>query len=202
MSFLLVILWSASANGRSASNRRHTPAPTSRALYHPDPPTGEKMVAEVVVATFAALSVTLSLPFYLYGAWYALDTEVMTWDRLIYHLTFVVTGLALTTVPVVGWMLPRLAEQVSGLAMLHAFLGLQAYALLAFGLTGIVRIFQAKRQANLYRDPDPTADIDELHEHMAAWRFRLRVGVFGYVGFWCLAYVVGVYRYLSDYGFL
>ena len=160
------------------------------------------MVAEVVVATFAGLSVTLSLPFYLYGAWYALDTEVMTWDRLIHHLKFVVTGLVLTTVPVVSWMVPRFANQFSGLAMLHAFLGMQAYALLVFALTGIVRIFQAKHRANLYRDPDPRADIDELHENMSAWRFRLRVGVFGYVGFWCLAYVVGVYRYLSDYAII
>lgn len=157
------------------------------------------MVSETTAATLAALSVTISLPFYLYGAWVAIDTEVMTWDRLLYHLRFVVTGLVLTTVPLVLWMLPRLADQISGLAMLHAFLGLQAYALLAFALTGIVRIFQAKHRANLYRDPDPDADIDSLHQHMPAWRRRLRVGVFGYIVFWMLAYLLGVYRYLVQY---
>jgi hypothetical protein len=157
------------------------------------------MLSETAIATIAALSVGASLPFYLYGAWYAIDTEVMTWDRLLHHLKFVVTGLVLTTVPVVTWMIPRLAQQFSGLAMVHAFLGLQAYALLLFGLTGIVRIFQAKRQANLYRDPDPDADIDQLHENMDAWRRRLRVGVFGYTLLWMLAFVVGLYRYFVRY---
>ena len=160
------------------------------------------MVSEAALATLAALSVTLSFPFYLYGAWIAIDTEVMTWDRLLYHLKFVLTGLVLTTVPVVTWMAPRLLDQLGGLSMLHAFLGLQAYALLVFALTGIVRIFQAKRRANLYHDPDPDADIDALHENMPAWRRRLRVGVFGYVGFWLLAYLVGLYKYVSDYGLL
>lgn len=157
------------------------------------------MVSETVIATVAALSVSASLPFYLYGAWYAIDTEVMTWERLLHHLKFVVTGLLLTTVPVVFWMAPRLFEQMAGLAMLHALIGLQAYALLLLALTGIVRIFQAKRNAELYRNPDPEADIDELHEHMGAWRRRLRVGVFGYTGFWILAYLVGIYRYVVDY---
>jgi hypothetical protein len=157
------------------------------------------MVSETTLATLAALSVTASLPFYLYGAWIAIDTEVMTWDRLLYHLRFVLTGLVLTTVPVVTWMAPRLGQQLSGLSMVHAFLGLQAYALLAFALTGIVRIFQAKHRANLYRDPDPDADIDGLHENMPAWRRRLRVGVFGYVGFWLLAYLLGLFKYVSDY---
>jgi len=157
------------------------------------------MVSESTAATLAALSVTISLPFFLYGAWYAIETEVMTWERLLHHLKFVVTGLVLTTVPMVVWMIPRLPEQFGGLAVLHAFLGLQAYALLAFALTGIVRIFQAKRQADLYRDPDPEASIDELHENMGDWRRRLRIGVFGYVIFWLLAFVVGVYRYLQLY---
>ncbi|MEF8801181.1 MAG: hypothetical protein V5A38_09085 [Halolamina sp.] len=154
---------------------------------------------ETVLATLAALAVSASLPFYLYGAWYAIETEVMTWDRLLHHLKFVVTGLVLTTVPVVFWMVPRLTQQFSGLAVLHALLGLQAYALLLFALTGIVRIFQAKRQAELYHNPDPEADIDELHEHMSSWRSRLRVGVFGYTLLWILAYLVGLYRYLLKY---
>lgn len=157
------------------------------------------MVSETALATLAALSVSASLPFYLYGAWYAIETEVMTWDRLRYHLKFVVTGLVLTTVPLVFWMAPRLLQQMTGLAMLHAFLGLQAYAFLLLALTGIVRIFQAKRRADLYRNPDPDADIDELHEHMGAWRARLRIGVFGYTLLWILAYLVGVYRYVVDY---
>jgi hypothetical protein len=157
------------------------------------------MVSESVIATVAALSVSASLPFYLYGAWYAIETEVMTWDRLLYHLKFVLTGLVLTTVPVVTWMAPRLLEQLTGLAMLHAFLGLQAYALLLLALTGIVRIFQAKRNADLYRNPDPDADIGQLHENMGAWRRRLRIGVFGFVVLWMLAYVVGIYRYVVDY---
>lgn len=159
------------------------------------------MVSESVIATVAALSVSASLPFYLYGAWYAIDTEVMTWNRLLYHLKFVLTGLLLTTVPVVFWMAPRLTEQLTGLAMLHAFLGLQAYALLLLALTGIVRIFQAKRRAELYRNPDPDADIGELHEHMGAWRSRLRIGVFGYTLLWILAYLIGIYRYFVDYVF-
>jgi hypothetical protein len=154
---------------------------------------------ETVLATLAALSVSASLPFYLYGAWYAIETEVMTWDRLVHHLKFVVTGLVLTTVPVVFWMAPRLPDQFSGLAVLHALLGLQAYALLLFALTGIVRIFQAKRNAELYHDPDPEADIDDLHEHMSAWRGRLRIGVFGYTFLWMLAYLVGIYRYVVRY---
>jgi len=157
------------------------------------------MVSESVLATVAALSVSASLPFYLYGAWYAIETEVMTWDRLLYHLKFVVTGLVLTTGPVALWMAPRLVDQMTGLAMIHAFLGLQAYAFLLLGLTGIVRIFQAKRRAELYRNPDPEADIDELHEHMGAWRRRLRIGVFGYTLLWILAYLVGIYRYFVDY---
>jgi len=82
---------------------------------------------------------------------------------------------------------------------LHAFLGLQAYALLVLALTGIVRIFQAKRQADLYRNPDPDADIDALHENMGAWRRRLRVGVFGYTFLWLLAYVLGIYQYITTY---
>ncbi|AEN07208.1 hypothetical protein [Halolamina sp.] len=159
------------------------------------------MVSESTIATVAALAVSVSLPFYLYGAWYAIDTEVMTWGRLVHHLKFVITGLLLTTVPVVFWMAPRLLQQMTGLAMLHAFLGLQAYALLLLALTGIVRIFQAKHNADLYRDPDPEADIGELHEHMGAWRRRLRVGVFGYTFLWILAYLVGIYRYFVDYVF-
>jgi hypothetical protein len=94
-------------------------------------------------------------------------------------------------------MMPRLLDQFGGLAVLHAVLGLQAYAMLAFALTGIVRIFQAKYAANLYRDPDQGVDLDDLHENMSAWRGRLRIGVFGYVLFWIGAYLIGVVRYVQ-----
>jgi hypothetical protein len=157
------------------------------------------MVADAVIATVAAAMVTASLPFYLYGAWVMIDAETVTWGVLTYHLKFIVTGLTLNTVPVVGWMAPRLLSQFGGLAVIHAFLGLQAYALLAFALTGIVRIFQAKRAADLYDDPDQDIDIDDLHENMSAWRGRLRIGVVGYVVFWFGAYLVGIYRFVGRY---
>ncbi|WP_338741847.1 DUF7321 family protein [Haloplanus salilacus] len=155
------------------------------------------MVSEATTATLAGLSVTASFPFYLYGAWIVIDTETVTWEVLLRHLKYIVVGLALTTVPVAGWMVPRLPDQFGGLAVLHAVLGLQAYAMLAFALTGIVRIFQAKYEANLYRDPDRDVDLNDLHENMGAWRGRLRIGVFGYVVFWLGAYLIGVARYVQ-----
>jgi len=157
------------------------------------------MVSEVTIATLTALSVTASLPFFLYGAWIMLQSETVTWDVLVYHLKFIAVGLTLTTVPMVTWMMPRLLDQLGGLSALHAVLGLQAYALLVFALTGIVRIFQAKRDADLYRNPDQNIDLNDLHENMSAWRGRLRIGVFGYVTFWLLAWLVGLYRYVLRY---
>jgi hypothetical protein len=155
------------------------------------------MVSEATTATLAGASVTASFPFYLYGAWIVIDSETVTWSVLLRHLKFIVVGLVLTTVPVVGWMVPRLMDQFGGLAVLHAVLGLQAYAMLAFALTGIVRIFQAKHAANLYHDPDQDVDLNDLHENMSAWRGRLRIGVFGYVLFWIGAYLIGVVRYVQ-----
>ncbi|GAB3318817.1 hypothetical protein EI982_07305 [Haloplanus rallus] len=155
------------------------------------------MVRDATVATLAGLAVTASLPFYLYGAWIVLDNDTVTWSVLTRHLKYISVGLVLTTVPVVGWMAPRLMDQFGGLAVLHAVLGLQAYAMLAFAMTGIVRIFQAKYAADLYRDPDQDVDLNDLHENMSAWRGRLRVGVFGYVLFWLGAYLVGVLRYFQ-----
>jgi len=152
-----------------------------------------------VVATVVGVVVTASFPFYLYGAWIVLDAETVTWATLVHHLRYIAVGLVLTTVPVAVWMVPRLAGQFGGLAVLHAVLGLQAYALLVFALTGIVRIFQVKRRHDLYHDPDPEADIGELDENMPDWRRRLRVGVAGYVLFWLLAWVVGVARYVILY---
>ena len=157
------------------------------------------MVSETTIATLTALSVTASLPFFLYGAWIMLQTETVTWDVLIYHLKFIAVGLTLTTVPMVTWMMPRLLDQLGGLSALHAVFGLQAYALLVFALTGIVRIFQAKRAADLYRDPDQDIDLSDLHENMSAWRGRLRIGVFGYVTFWFGAWLIGLYRYFLRY---
>lgn len=159
------------------------------------------MVADATIATLTALSVTASLPFFLYGAWIMIDSETVTWDVLVYHLKFISVGLTLTTVPMVTWMIPRLFDQIGGggAVALHAVLGLQAYALLVFALTGIVRIFQAKRKADLYRNPDQDVDLNDLHENMSAWRGRLRIGVFGYVIFWFLAWGVGLYRYVLRY---
>ncbi|AZH25050.1 DUF7321 family protein [Haloplanus aerogenes] len=155
------------------------------------------MVSEATVATLAGISVTVSFPFYLYGAWIVIDTETVTWAVLVRHLKYILVGLVLTTVPVVGWMMPRLMDQFGGLAVLHAVLGLQAYAMLAFALTGIVRIFQAKHAASLYREPGQDVDLNDLHENMSAWRGRLRIGVFGYVLFWLGAYLIGVVRYVQ-----
>jgi hypothetical protein len=161
------------------------------------------MVADEVLAAVAGLLVTTSFPFYLYGAWIMVEAEApVTWATLVHHLRFILTGLTLNTVPVVVWMVPRLADQLGGLAVLHAFFGLQAYAMLVFALTGIVRILQVKLEHDLYADPDPSKALDDLHENMPDWRRRLRVGVAGYVIFWIAAWVVGVARFLSLYGYL
>ena len=157
------------------------------------------MVAESTIATLTALSVTASFPFFIYGAWIMLDADTVTWDVLTYHLKFIAVGLTLTTVPMVTWMMPRLFDQLGGLSALHAFLGLQAYAMLVVGLTGIARIFQAKRNADLYKNPDQDVDLDDLHENMSAWRGRLRIGVFGYTLFWLAAWLTGLYRYVLRY---
>ncbi|WP_324758689.1 DUF7321 family protein [Haloarcula sp. GH36] len=158
------------------------------------------MVSDGVIATVALVSVTLSFPCFVYGAYYIIETEPVTWDVLMHHLKFVVTGLVLTTVPMLGWMLPRLPDQLGGLSAVHAYLGLQAYALLAFGGTGIVRIFRAKQRHDLYNDYDEDLLLDEIGgDTMSHWRSRLRIGVFGYVIFWMLAYVVGLARYVLRY---
>lgn len=157
------------------------------------------MVQDVVPATVALALVTVSLPLYVKGALIILNAEYVSWDVLTHHLRYIGAGLVCTTVPVVTWMAPRLFDQFGGLSALHAFLGLQAYAMLLFALTGIVRIFQVKREADMYHDPDPEADISDLHPDIDAWRGRLRVGVFGYVVFWVLAYVVGVVRFVVRY---
>ena len=159
------------------------------------------MASPLVLATLALLSVSVSLPFYLKGASVILTAEYVTWDVLTRHLRYIGIGLALTTIPILLWMLPRFPDRLIArrLLFLHAFLGVQAYALLVVGLTGIYRIFQVKRRADVYRNPDPEADIDDLHPNMRAWRARIRVGVFGYLFFWILAYVAGTIRYYLVY---
>ncbi len=154
------------------------------------------------IATVVTVAVTLSFPCFLYGAYYIIETEPVTWDVLMHHLKFIGAGLALTTIPMLVWMIPRLTNQYSGAALVHAFLGLQAYALLAFGGTGIVRIFRAKRKHDLYNDYDEDVLLEEIGlDNLDHWRSRLRIGVFGYVFFWILAYLVGVLRYLTQYVF-
>ena len=160
-------------------------------------------LSDATVATVVAALVTVSFPCFLYGAWIMIDTEDVTWGVLTYHLKFIFTGLALTTIPLVVWMVPRLFEQFGGASALHAFLGLQAYAMLAFALTGIVRIFRAKWEYNLYHDYDEDVLLSEIgSERMNHWRTRLRIGVFGYVIFWLLAYIVGIARYFVRYQLL
>lgn len=157
-------------------------------------------LSDATIATIVLVSVTLSFPFLLYGAWIMIDAEEVTWDVLVHHLKFILTGLALTTIPVLTWMVPRLFDQLHGFAVLHAFLGAQAYAMLAFAFTGIVRIFRAKREYDLYHNYDERVLLDEIgDENMRFWRRRLRIGVFGYVGLWILAYLAGVARYLLRY---
>jgi len=152
------------------------------------------------IAAVVFVMVSLSFPCFLYGAYYIIETEPVTWSVLLHHLKFVVTGLTLTTVPMLVWMAPRLPNQLGGLSAVHAYLGLQAYALLLFGGTGIVRIFRAKRRHDLYNDYDEELLIDEIGgEQMDHWRSRLRIGVFGYVIFWMLAYAVGAVRFVIRY---
>lgn len=159
------------------------------------------MVRDVVIATAALVLLTAAFPFFLAGANVVLNAEFVSWPVLVRHLRFIGAGLVLSTLPIVGWMLPRLTAQLGArrLLFLHAFLGVQAHALLAFALTGIYHVFREKRRAELYRDPDPDADLNDLHPDMSAWRARIRIGVFGYLLFWLLAYVAGLYRFWLIY---
>ncbi|PSQ19007.1 hypothetical protein BRD04_10390 [Halobacteriales archaeon QS_9_67_17] len=164
------------------------------------------MVADGVVATLVAVSVSVSLPCFLYGAWIMIDNDPVTWGVLTWHLKYILTGLVLTTVPLVGWMIPRLfglqghSAQFGGYAVLHAFVGSTAYAFLAFGFTGIVRVFRAKYEHDLYHDYDQGLLLDEIGgDRMDHWRSRLRVGVFGYTFFWILAWLTGLTRYAIRY---
>jgi hypothetical protein len=159
------------------------------------------MVDPVVPATATLLLVAAAFPVFLRGAGVVLNAEFVTWDVLTRHLRYIAVGLSLTTLPILVWMLPRFPARLQArrLLFLHAFLGVQAYAMLLFGLTGIYRVFSAKREAELYRDPDPDAGLNDLHPNMGAWRGRIRVGVFGYLFFWILAFLAGAVRYWIVY---
>ncbi len=157
-------------------------------------------LSDATTATLVLVAVTLSFPCFLYGAWIMIDAEQVTWGVLTHHLKFIGTGLALTTTPMVLWMVPRLFDQLAGATAIHAFLGLQAYAMLAFGFTGIVRVFRAKLEHDLYHDYDKDVLLDEIgSDRMQFWRRRIRIGVFGYTFFWILAYLVGISRYAIKY---
>lgn len=157
-------------------------------------------LGEAAIATIALIAVTSSFPFLLYGAWIVIEAEEVTWDVLTHHLTYILTGLTLTTVPMVTWMIPRVLDQLGGFSALHAVLGLQAYAMLVFAFTGIVPIFRAKREYDLYHNYDEELLLDEIgDESMRHWRRHLRIGVFGYVIFWILAYLVGLVRFFVRY---
>ncbi len=182
-----------------ADTRSATECELSVGLFVGHPEVDSSMVSDLAVATVIAVLVTASFPFYLYGAWIMIDTEVVTWGVLIYHLKFIAVGLTLNTVPVVVWMIPRVVDQFGGLLAVHAFFGLQAYAMLLVALTGIVRILQVKLTHDLYAEPDREVALDDLHENMGGWRRRLRVGVFGYVFFWLLAWILGMIRYALRY---
>ena len=157
-------------------------------------------LGETATATLVLAAVACAFPCFVYGAWIMIDADAVTWDVLTHHLKFIAVGLTLTTVPLVGWMAPRILNQLNGFAALHAFLGLQAYAMLAFGFTGIVRIFRAKWEHDLYHDYDEDVLLDEIgDENMRFWRRRIRIGVFGYVTFWTLAFLTGAARYLLKY---
>ncbi|SDF94407.1 DUF7321 family protein [Halorientalis regularis] len=157
-------------------------------------------LSDATIATLVLVAVSLSFPCFLYGAWIMIDAEDVTWGVLTHHLKFIGTGLTLTTVPMLLWMVPRLFDQMAGAAAIHAFLGLQAYAMLVFGFTGIVRVFRAKWAHDLYHDYDEDVLLDEIgSDRMQFWRRRIRIGVFGYTFFWILAYLVGVSRYAIKY---
>lgn len=158
------------------------------------------MSREAIIATIVLLTVSASLPLYLHGLWIILRSEVVTWSVLVAHLRSIIIGLLLTAIPIAAWMVPRvLTGRFSGTIAVHMFLAIQAYALLMIGLWGIVPIYRAKREHNLYHEPNPDLELDELDERMPHWRRRLRVGVFGYLTLWLLAYLVGVVIYVQQY---
>jgi len=158
------------------------------------------MVTDAAVAAVVVLAVTLSLPCFLYGAWLMIVSDPVTWSVLKRHLVAVSLGLALTTVPLVAWMIPKFWSQRSGVAVVHAFLGVQAYAFFVLAATGIVRILRAKWTSAEFRDATDF-DLEALEDehNLSHWRGRLRIGVVGYTALWLLAYLTGLLRYVFKY---
>ena len=159
-------------------------------------------LSDGTIAILVLVAVTLSLPCFLYGAWLMIVSDPITWGILKRHLAVVSLGLALTTVPLVTWMIPKFWSQRSGIAVVHAFLGVQAYAFFVLAATGIVRIFRAKWASAEYRNASDF-DLDALdgegEADLGHWRTRLRIGVVGYTALWLMAYLTGVLRYVFKY---
>ncbi|WP_244605320.1 DUF7321 family protein [Halorhabdus rudnickae] len=158
-------------------------------------------IPDSTIALVVLVAVTLSLPCFLYGAWLMIVSDPITWGVLKRHLVVVTLGLALTTVPLVAWMIPKFWGQTSGVAVVHAFLGVQAYAFFVLAATGIVRILRAKWASAEFRgatDFELDALDDEEHD-LGHWRGRLRIGVVGYTALWLLAYLTGLLRYALKY---
>jgi len=157
-------------------------------------------LSETAISALVVLSVTISFPCFLYGAWIMIDNDPITWDILVWHLKYIFVGLALTTVPMLFWMLPRLLRQFGGFGVFHAVIGLHAYAFLLFALTGIVRIFRAKWRHDLYHEYDEDVLLGEIGgDRMDHWRARLRIGVVGYVVLWIGAYLTGLAKFFIRY---
>ena len=45
------------------------------------------MVSESAIATVVLVAVSLSFPCFVYGAYYIIETEPVTWDVLLHHLS-------------------------------------------------------------------------------------------------------------------
>lgn len=159
----------------------------------------QRVVSDLMTATLTAGMLTASLGFYLYGSWLIITASPVTWTILRRHLWYISIGLALTTIPLLSWMLPRLFSRFGGFLTVHGFLGLQAYAFLLFAVCGIVPIVQAKWRHDLYAESSSEVALDDLHENMSAWRLRLRIGVVGYLLFWFLSYILGLAYYINRY---
>lgn len=150
-----------------------------------------------LVALVVVILVTASFPFYLYAGYIMIEADPVTWTDVKRHTLYTSVGLSLNTVPVVFWMIPRLARQFGGLSTLHAIVGLQAYAFLVLALNGVWKIYRAKQAYDQYHDPVADIALTDLDpERMSGWRTQLRLGVVGWLAFWILAYVTGMILYV------
>ena len=154
-------------------------------------------MAAALVTTLVVLLVSASFPFYCYAAYIMIEADPVGWADVKRHAIYTTAGLTLNTIPVIFWMIPQLAKQFGGLSTLHAFLGLQAYAFLVLALNGVWKIYRAKRAYDQYHNPVEDVALTELDpERMSGWRTQLRLGVVGWMGFWLLAYVTGLFLYV------